>query len=169
MMDLVALIPHVKALHIGMLLLWCAGLFALPVMLTRHDAAIGQEEYARVRRATHFTYTMFLTPAAVLAIASGTALIFLREVFELWLFVKLVGVALLVSFHVWLGYVLVHVAERAGPEEVPHPGWPLVILVGLVLGLLALVLTKPELNEIPMPGWLSEPRGVQLPFDVPRR
>ena len=36
-------------------------------------------------------------------------------------------------------------------------------------GLAALLLAKPELGEIPMPGWLTEPRGHQLPFDVPRR
>ncbi|MGR3592438.1 putative membrane protein [Limimaricola soesokkakensis] len=166
---LAGLIPHLKALHVGMLLLWCGGLFALPLMLSRHDPAIGQSDYDRIRRATHYAYTYFVTPSAVLAIASGTGLIFLREVFVTWMFAKLVFVALLVSFHVWVGYVLVAVAEREGAHRAPNPVLPLVLLLVPILTILVLVLAKPELSEIPVPGWLAEPRGNQLPFDVPRR
>ena len=166
---LTALIPHLKAVHVGMLLLWCGGLFALPLMLSRHDPAIGQADYSRIRRDTHYAYTYFVTPSAVLAIASGTALIFLREVFVTWMFAKLVFVALLVTFHVWVGYVLVAVAEREGSHQSPNPVVPLLLLLVPILAILSLVLAKPELGEIPVPGWLAEPRGNQLPFDVPRR
>jgi len=166
---LTPLVPHLKALHLAMLLFWCGGLFALPVMLARHDPAIGQADYARIRRATHYAYTFCITPAAVLAIASGTGLIFLREVFVTWMFAKLVLVATLVGFHVWIGYVLVAVAEREGAHRAPRPALPLLLLLGAVLAILTVVLAKPELGEIPMPGWLTEPRGHQLPFDVPRR
>lgn len=166
---LTPLVPHLKALHLAMLLFWCGGLFALPVMLARHDPAIGQADYARIRRATHYAYTFCITPAAVLAIASGTGLIFLREVFVTWMFAKLVLVATLVGFHVWIGYVLVAVAEREGAHRAPRPALPLLLLLAAVLAILTVVLAKPELDEIPMPGWLTEPRGHQLPFDVPRR
>lgn len=169
MSALTPLVPHLKALHLAMLLFWCGGLFALPVMLARHDPAIGQADYARIRRATHYAYTFCITPAAVLAIASGTGLIFLREVFVTWMFAKLVLVATLVGFHVWIGYVLVAVAEREGAHRAPRPALPLLLLLAAVLAILTVVLAKPELGEIPMPGWLTEPRGHQLPFDVPRR
>jgi uncharacterized membrane protein len=163
------IVPHLKALHVAMLALWTAGLFALPRMLSRHDPAIGQTDYARIRRATHYGYAFVITPAAVLAIASGTALIFLREVFTLWLFAKLVFVAGLVAFHAWVGHTIVAVAETEGAHEPPEPLVPTLLLTVPVVAILALVLAKPELGEIPMPGWLSEPRGIQLPFDVPRR
>jgi uncharacterized membrane protein len=163
------IIPHLKAFHIGMLALWCAGLFALPRMLSRHDPAIGQADYVRIRRATHYGYAFVVTPAAVLAIASGTALIFLREVFDLWLFAKLVFVAGLVTFHAWLGHTIVHVAETEGTHTPPEPLVPTLLLSVPVLAILLLVLAKPELGEIPMPGWLEEPLGIQSPFDVPRR
>jgi len=166
---LYGLVPHLKALHVGMLILWCGGLFALPLMLARHDPAIGQGDYERIRRATHYAYTFFITPSAVVAIVSGTGLIFLREVFVTWMFAKLVFVAALVSFHVWVGYVLVAVAEREGAHRAPRPVWPLMLLMMPILGILALVLAKPELGEIPLPGWLAEPLDRQLPFDVPRR
>jgi protoporphyrinogen IX oxidase len=169
MTALTALVPHLKALHLAMLLLWAAGLFALPLMLARHDPAIGQQDYTRIRHATHYAYTFFITPAAVLAIASGTALIFAREVFVTWMFAKLVFVAAMVTFHVWLGYVVVGVAEQEGTHRTPRPGLPLVLLLLSVLCILTLVLAKPELEEIPMPAWLTEPLGIQLPFDVPRR
>lgn len=162
-------VPHLKALHVAMLALWTAGLFALPRMLSRHDPAIGQTDYARIRRATHYGYAFVITPAAVLAIASGTALIFLREVFTLWLFAKLVFVAGLVAFHAWVGHTIVAVAETEGAHEPPEPLVPTLLLTIPVVAILALVLAKPELGEIPMPGWLAEPRGIQLPFDVPRR
>lgn len=161
-------IPHLKGLHVIALALWCAGLFALPLMLARHDPAIGAEDYSRIRRATHYGYTFVITPAALIAIASGTLLIFLREAFVLWMFAKLVFVAGLVTFHAWVGYVLVAVAETEGSHTPPEPFRPLLLLLLPILAILALVLGKPELEEIPMPTWLSEPRGIQLPFDVPR-
>lgn len=163
------IIPHLKALHIATLALWVAGLFALPLMLARHDPAIGQADYTRVRRATHFGFTLAITPAAVVAVASGTLLIFLREAFVPWMFAKLVFVALLVAFHAWVGGTLVKVAETRGEHDPPEPLVPLLVLLVPVIAILALVLAKPELGEIPVPGWLAEPRGNQLPFDVPRR
>lgn len=166
---LTGLIPHFKALHIVLLVVWCSGLFALPLMLSRHDSNIEQSEYARIRVMTHYTYTYLVTPAAVLAIATGTVLIFLREVFVLWMFAKLVVVAMLVIFHAWVGYVLVWLAETQGEHIPPSPRLPFALLVLIVIGILTLVLVKPELREIPIPTWLSEPRGYELPFDVPRR
>ena len=163
------IIPHLKALHISMLGLWCAGLFALPLMLSRHDPSVGQADYARIRLGTHYGYTFVITPAAVVAVASGTLLIFLREAFVLWMFAKLVFVAFLVAFHAWVGHTIVAVAETEGSHESPEPFVPLLLLLVPILAILTLVLAKPELGEIPMPRWLEEPRGVQLPFDVPRR
>ncbi|MGP3698572.1 CopD family protein [Rhodobacter sp. NSM] len=170
MMDLLdPVVPHVKALHIAMLVIWCSGLFALPLMLSRHDEAVGQADYARIRRATHYGYTLVVTPAAVLAIVSGTLLIFLREVFAPWMFAKLVFVALLVAFHAWVGHTLVTVAETEGTHHPPPARGPLLLLLVPMLGILVLVLSKPDLGSLPLPGWLEEPLDIQLPFDVPSR
>jgi len=166
---LVGLIPHLKAVHIASLAIWCAGLFSLPLMLARHEPAVGQADYARIRRASHYSYTLLVTPAAVLAIISGTSLIFLREAYVLWLFAKLVFVALLVVFHAWVGYVLVTVAETEGTHRPPEPTVPLLLLLVPVVVILVLVLGKPDLGQIAMPDWLMQPLGRQFPFDVPRR
>ncbi|MGK9054256.1 CopD family protein [Neorhizobium petrolearium] len=163
------IIPHLKALHVSMLGLWCAGLFALPLMLSKHDPAVGQADYTRIRRATHYGYTFIITPAALVAIASGTLLVFLREVLVLWMFAKLVFVALLVAFHAWVSYVLVAVAETEGSHTPPAPLVPLLLLMVPILSILFLVLAKPDFGEIPLPELITEPRGGQLPFDVPKR
>lgn len=166
-MSLEAIIPHLKALHAGFIAVWIAGLLALPAMLARHDRAIGQADFTRIRHATHYGYVWAVTPAAVLAVGSGTALIFLREVFAPWLFAKLVCVAALVAIHAWVGHTIVAVAETEGRHEPPEPLVPTLLLSAVVTAVLFLVLAKPELDELPLPGWLLQPLDRDLPFDVP--
>lgn len=162
-------IPHLKALHVIALALWVGGLFGLPLMLSRHDPAIGQADYARIRLASHLGYVWVVTPAAVTAIVAGTWLIFLREVFVPWMFAKLVFVALLIGFHAWIGHQIVRMGETDGRHEPPGPRGPLLILLLPVLAILTLVLMKPGFDAMSMPGWLTEPRDRQLPVeDVPR-
>lgn len=72
-----ALIPHVKTVHLAALILWCGGLFALPLMLALHDASARQVDYTRIRHVTHFGYIYPVTPAALVTIGSGTAPILL--------------------------------------------------------------------------------------------
>ncbi|MDP3195165.1 CopD family protein [Tabrizicola sp.] len=164
-----ALTPHIKALHLGLLALWIAGLFALPQMLARHEPGMIQSEFAQIRRATHFTYVWAVTPAAVLAIVTGTMLIYLRDVFTVWLFGKLVLVAGLVAVHAWVGHTIIAVAETDGRHDPPAALMPGLVTLGLVIGVLMLVLGKPELEELPVPAWLTAPLDRQLPFDVPNR
>lgn len=169
MITLDTLVPHVKALHISFLCVWMAGLIALPTMLARHDRAILQGEFAQIRRATHYGYVWVVTPAAVIAIATGTTLIFMREVFTGWIFAKLVVVAGLVAMHAWVGHTIIAVAETEGAHEPPDPALPTVITACLIIGVLALVLAKPELDELPLPALMLQPLGRELPFDVPSR
>ena len=163
------LIPHMKALHLGFLAVWVAGLIALPQMLARHDRAIVQGEFAQIRLATHYGYVWLITPAAILAIGSGVALIFMRDVFTVWIMAKLVLVAGLVAVHAWVGHTIVAVAETEGQHEPPEPLFSTIIIAGLVIGILSLVLAKPDLEQLPMPSWLLAPLGRQLPFDIPSR
>lgn len=162
-------VPHVKALHIGFLLLWIAGLVAMPRMLSRHDHGTRQIDYSRIRHATHFGYVWGLTPAAVLAITTGGLLILLREVFTVWLLAKLVLVAMLVGIHAWVGYTISSVAESEGTYEPPDALIPTVVICALVTGILFLVLVKPDMDGLPVPEWLLTPRARQLPFDMPSR
>lgn len=161
------LIPHLKALHVGFISIWMAGLLALPAMLARHEPAMGQVDFQRIRRATHYGYVWAITPAAALAVASGMALIFLREVFQPWMLAKLLLVACLVTLHAWIGHTIVAVAETEGRHQPPEPTVAILVLCATVAGVLLLVLLKPDLNGLPIPEFLLQPVGGDLPFDVP--
>jgi protoporphyrinogen IX oxidase len=161
------LVPHLKGLHIGFISIWMAGLMALPAMLARHEQAIGQVDFQRIRRATHYGYVWAITPAAALAVATGLALIFLREVFVPWMFAKLVLVACLVGLHAWIGHTIIAVAETEGRHEPPEPTVPIILLGAAVAGVLLLVIFKPDLAGLPIPDFLRQPVRGDLPFDVP--
>ncbi len=159
------MITALKALHIVALTVWCAGLFALPLMLTKHDPQQSQTAYARLRELSQFAYTVLLTPAAVIAIAAGTALIFVREVFEPWMFAKLSAVGLLVCLHSWQGALLIKMGETAGQHQPPHPMLMIVLASCVVAVALVLVLAKPTFSAAHFPDWLTVPRDRQLPVD----
>ena len=163
------LIPFFKAAHLVALFVWCGGILAMPLMLARHDPSNADDDYLRIRRATQLTYTIVVTPAAIVAIVAGTWLIFFRETLVPWLYAKLFFVALLVFAHAWIGHILVSVAESKGRSAPPAPWLPMLLALLPMIAILVLVLGKPDLSWIVFPDWLAEPRGGQLPLEVPRR
>lgn len=166
---LLAGVPLIKGLHIAALCVWCGGLLTIPLMFSRQEWDLSQLHYMRLREATHLTYTLGVTPAAVIAVIAGTWLIFLREAFVPWLYAKLVFVALLVAAHVWIGYLLVAVAESPGEHRPPNRFLTIASVLIPVIAILALVLAKPDLGWIEFPRWLLEPRANYLPLDIPSR
>jgi len=158
------IVTLVKALHIAALALWCAGLIALPLMLGKHRADEAQADYARLRLLTHDSYILIVTPAAVVAIAAGTLLIYLRGAFEPWMFAKLVAVGMLVALHALVGHTVVLMSERRG-EYAPPSSVPLVSgSIATMVVVLLLVLAKPVVPDW-LPAWLTAPQNRQLPFD----
>ncbi|HEV7352243.1 MAG TPA: CopD family protein [Brevundimonas sp.] len=162
-------IPLFKAAHMVAIIVWVGGLLTLPLMLARHDPAVSAEDYRLIRQGSHLTYTMVVTPAAVVAVIAGTWLTFMREVFTPWMFGKLAAVALLVAVHAWIGHLVVRVGEEPETHRSPSPWLPLVGVLAPALLVLALVLAKPPLTELSFPDWASRPLGRQLPVDVPNR
>lgn len=162
-------IPIFKVVHIAALLIWCGGLLVLPLMLAHQTPTVAAHEYIVLRRMTHITYTMCVTPAAVIAVIAGTWLIFLREVFVPWFYAKLACVALLVAVHAWIGHTLAQISEQ--PREYRPPGAILPIIAALlpVIAILILVLSKPGFEWLEFPEWLIAPRDGQLPFEIPSR
>lgn len=164
---IVPAVPLFKAAHIMGLLIWCGGLLALPLILTRHSPDVSIEAYRSIRTASHLVYTMLVTPAAVIAVIAGTWLIFMREVYVPWMFAKLVFVAVLVMAHGWIGHVVARIGEEPSEHTPPAPFIPVAMVLLPVLVILGLVLAKPVLDWVQFPDWLMEPRGGQLLFDTP--
>jgi len=159
------MIVALKSLHIAALILWIAGLIALSLMLARHEDGESQSRYARIRLFTHSSYTRLVTPSAIIAIAAGVPLIFLRDIFVPWLFAKLLCVAILVILHAYVGHVVLKKGEDGEDSRAPASA-PLLAALGLtVSAILLLVLLKPELDTDRLPQWLQQPLGRQLPVD----
>jgi len=165
------MVAALKYLHLAAMLCWCAALVALPVLLHvygaiwRRHSGSGQTEarYAEFRLITHYGYIGFATPAAVIAIAAGTALIFAGQVFDLWFVAKLALVAGMTLVHAWIGHLVLSSGENRGLHRMPSALWGLWLGLPLMAGVLWLVLAKPDLawTEDWLPGFLLEPYGAE--------
>ena len=161
------MIALTKAVHIAALAVWCAGLLALPVILQaygRRPEARTQAGFAEFRRLAHRAYIALVTPAAVIAVAAGTALIFMEGLRDPWLMAKLAGVAGMVLIHAWLGHLIGKSGEGAGRYRLPSPLPALGALIVLMGAVLWLVLAKPDLAPLAehLPDWLRQPLGREL-------
>lgn len=151
-----------KALHIASLALWCGALLVMPTLF-RHRGRTGggsggTEELHRTIRAV---FIGLASPAAVVAVGSGTGLIFVGDVFTPWMFLKLAAVAGLVGMHVRAGFVLFHLFDPGRR----YPRWrqagATLLLSGVLATILVLVLAKPRLDMDFLPRWMTEPGGLQ--------
>lgn len=132
-----------KAVHIAALLVWCAGLFYLPVLFAEHPRKRDRSRYHRLRIMTRFTYIVVTSPAAVIAVASGILLIFLSESLGNWLVVKLSAVSLMSLYHLYCGWMIARLHER---RVVGAPGFHLagmLLPACLVPAIFWLALQKP--------------------------
>lgn len=136
--------PWIKSVHLVALLTWCAALLALPALLALYRGTRGRVARRRVQAAVRFVYIALASPAAVLAIASGTALIHLMHTYAPWFFAKLTLVSAMVLFHASCGklVLVLHERPRAGSSGL------LAALVAvpclLIAGVLWLVLARPR-------------------------
>lgn len=132
-----------KALHIVTLLIWCAGLFHLPALFAAHPHTPAGRDFRRLRAMTRFTYVVVASPAAVLAIVSGSALVYAAGVEGAWMALKLGAVSLMVFFHLYCGRVLAQLGRS--PRRYPAAAHLALLLVPslLIATVLWLVLGKP--------------------------
>ena len=152
-----------KSLHIAALAIWCAGLLCLPFLLLAHADAGGRRDFVRLRHLTRTAYTMVTSPAAVVAILAGTALILVAGVITGWMFLKLAVVALMVMVHLHCGHLMGALASHG--TQPPHSRLIGMIAgtVLLILAILWLVLAKPVIDTSFLPDWMHEPLMVQSP------
>jgi len=136
-------LAYLKALHISTLLIWCAGLFYLPGLFAAHPQVANGRDFRRLRVMTRFSFVAVVSPAAVIAVVSGTALVFAAQVQGDWMAVKLGVVSLMVFFHLYCGRLLAKLG--ATPATRPAGAHLLLLLVPLILIPLVfwLVLGKP--------------------------
>ncbi|RIY02168.1 hypothetical protein D3218_05870 [Aureimonas flava] len=159
-----------KSLHIAALIVWSAGLLTLPVLMAQREALGPGREFDRLHAFTRFAYIVVISPAAFVAVGSGTALILLREVFTPWFGAKLLLVGALVAVHVRIGLLVLSVFDEGGHFRLWRVVLATVLISGILSGILWVVLAKPD---VPL-GWLPsvafEPGGLgRVGDDVIRR
>ncbi len=158
------MIALLKFLHIAALLCWCAALIAFPLLLHHYRGTRDQSRFTEFRLLTHYGHIAFATPAAVIAISAGTALIFVADVRDAWLMVKLIFVCGMVLVHAWIGHLILRTGESRGRYRMPPPLIALALLLPQITVVLWLVLDKPDLGWIAdyLPAVLLEPQGGSL-------
>ncbi|MGV3652327.1 MAG: CopD family protein [Devosia sp.] len=158
------MIVALKSIHVIAIALWSAGLLSLP-FLYRQRNGVEDKALHRIHAFTRRFYVVAVSPAAFLAIGSGTALIFYRETFTTWFSLKLLAVALMMVIHVMLGLRILSLFE----EGKRYPGWLAATMTSLaafvVTAILTLVLGKPDFvgqepfRDLFKPGYLAEMAG----------
>ncbi|ARS48985.1 MULTISPECIES: CopD family protein [Pseudomonadaceae] len=135
--------PLLKLLHLTALICWCGALMYLPAMIAAGTRSSDDLFYRDHAHLTRMVFTLVATPAALLAIGSGTALFLRDALFDPWLIVKLTTVAGMVICHALCGVLVLRI------ERVPEPSLRRdCLLIGLLIASLIsatlwLVLAKP--------------------------
>ncbi|UYN95539.1 MAG: CopD family protein [Enhydrobacter sp.] len=146
-----------KTVHIVALSVWCAGLLALPALLANRRLA----DPDRTELSNRLARRLFIevaSPAALLAIASGVALIFQRGVYSDWMYAKLAAVSLLVFVHLRAGKL---VSSTSHPFRTWRQLASTVATLMTISAVLWLVLAKPVLEPRFLPAWMERPGAGQ--------
>lgn len=150
-----------KLLHVASLAIWSGGILLMPILLGQRQRAGEGPALHRLHLFTRFAYITVISPAAFVAIASGTALILVQELFVPWFAVKLIFVGMLVMLHVWVGLLVLSVFDEGGR----FAGWRVYASVGALSGIMTaifyVVLAKPDIRLDGLPAFLSQPGGLR--------
>ena len=149
-----------KFLHLATIAIWSAGLLALPFLFWQRRHLTPGKDLDRLHRITRLVYVELASPAAVIAIGSGTALIFLQATFQEWFSLKMLLVAIMSMLHVVAGLILATLFSPKGRfSRLAYAGLSTAYVV-LISGILWLVLAKPDIDSNQFAAQLFEPGGL---------
>lgn len=135
-----------KAFHIFGVVCWFAGLFYLPRLFVYHTMAHDKASSERFTMMEEKLYRVIMRPAMIIALVFGLWILLLAwDAFasSAWLWLKILGVLLLLGYHHYCGRLIRAFAQ----EENPHSEkfyrlfneLPVVLLIAIVI----LVVVKP--------------------------
>ncbi|ERH50557.1 hypothetical protein O203_11320 [Ectopseudomonas chengduensis] len=135
--------PLLKLLHFMALIGWCGALLYLPAMIAAGTRSSDELFYRDHAHLTRTVFNLIATPAALLAIGSGTALFLRESIFDPWLILKLTTVAGMVLCHALCGVLILRI-ERAAEPALRRDCLLIALLLSALIGAtLWLVLAKP--------------------------
>jgi len=149
-----------KFVHLAAIALWSGGLIALPFLFWQRRTLEAGLDLDRLHRVARLVYVELTSPAAFIAIASGTALIFLQATFAEWFSLKMVLVGIMAMLHVVAGLVLVQLFLPEG-----RFGWLSYLAltsayIVLITAIIWVVLAKPHIDANQFAAHLFEPGGL---------
>jgi len=157
-----------KFIHLAAIAIWSGGLLVLPFLFRQRGTLTAEVDLDRLHRLTRFVYVGMASPAAVIAIGSGTALIFLQATFQEWFSLKMVLVGAMVMLHVVGGLVLGHLFEPGGRFGLfSHLALTGAYLV-LASAIIWIVLAKPHIDSTEFAPGLFQPGALRQFFSDTR-
>lgn len=138
--------PWLKLLHLGAVIVWCGALLYLPVLIAAAATPVLSATRGMQPPWPLLPRRVFIgvaTPAALLAIMSGTLIFVSQGLLAPWLMFKLAGVGLLALGHGACGLLVLRTerGQHGGVRLACHLVLALTVLC--LLGIAWLVLGKP--------------------------
>jgi uncharacterized membrane protein len=152
-----------KFVHIATIAVWAGGLIVLPYLFWQRRLFAAGPELDRLHRVTRFVYVGMTSPAAFVAIGSGTALIFLQSAFREWFTLKMALVGAMVMLHVVAGLVAVRVFAPDGRFGSRSCVALTTLYLVLIVAILWVALAKPAIDSTQFAPGLFEP-GALAPW-----
>jgi uncharacterized membrane protein len=157
-----------KFVHLAAIAIWSAGLLVLPFLLWQRTTLTTEADLDRLHRLTRFVYVGMASPAAVIAIGSGTALIFLQATFQEWFSLKMVLVGAMVVLHVVAGLVLGHLFLPGGRFGLFSHIALTAAYLALISAIIWIVLAKPHIDSAEFAPGVFEPGALRQFFSDTR-
>ena len=135
--------PWLKMLHIAAIVCWCGLLLYLPALIAHAGGRTptdGSPTFAW--HMSHRLFTLVATPAALLAIGSGTAIILVDQPLGIWLVLKLAVVTAMVGCHALAGLLIVRLEHQPGTRVAHYCATLSFVSLCLILAVAWLVLRK---------------------------
>jgi putative membrane protein len=149
-----------KFVHLAAIAIWSGGLVALPFLFWQRATLKAGPDLDRLHRIARFVYVEMTSPAAFIAIGSGTALIFLQATFQEWFSLKMLLVGIMVMVHVVAGLVFVDLFSPKGRFGLSSYVALTSTYLVLMTAILWIVLAKPHIDSTQFAANLFEPGAL---------
>ncbi len=153
-------IALLKFLHIAAIAVWAAGLISLPGLYVQRAYVKDKDALYRLQMMVRYAYVTIISPAAFIAVLSGTALIFGQETYAGWFALKLILVGVLVTTHVLTGLVIIRLFKDGEFYPVWRFVFATVVTSIIVIVIVVVALAKP-LVEFELPEEMTRPGGLK--------
>jgi len=132
-----------KFVHVLAIALWSVGLLCLPFLYNQRRQ-LTDKALHRLHNFVRFFYIKLVSPAAFVAVVSGTFLIFVESTFVPWFSVKLALVGVMVFIHVLSGLVILRLFEPGQTYPTIRVVTVITLTTMVIAAILVTVLGKPQ-------------------------